>query len=240
MKLKLTFLTCLIFAFASLAVAQDYQPAGDAWITKWWMLSGQITNTEGFAISAETDWLDLGTGGKLTDASASTLKGMLMTRDIVVSLPDNGGDLTWEVHTINPEDGNNTSTTYGLVDETNIETYAIIHITSPSTRTTTINPAHDDYGHIWLNGVKVYDNDQWTGAATTVTTPTDVSMNKGGNVLLFRLGESGGSDYFNLHFEASDSDLKIIPTMDDKFFELIDSGAAVEPQGKIGTWGGVK
>jgi hypothetical protein len=240
MKLKFAFLICLIFAFASFAIAQNYQPAGDAWILKWWMLSGQVTNTGGFAVSAETDWLDLGTGGKLTDPSASTFAGVLLTRDIVVSLPDNGGDLTWEVHTIVADDGNNMSTTYGGADDSDFETYAIIIATAPSARTTTIHPAHDDYGHIWLNGEKVYDNDQWTGAATTVTTPTDVDLKKGGNVLLFRCGESGGSDYFNMHFEASDTDLQIIPTMDDEFFEIIDSGAAVVPQGKIGTWGGVK
>ncbi len=73
----------------------------------------------------------------------------------------------------------------------------------------------DDYAHIWLNGVKVYDNDVWTGGATTVTNPTDVNLGQGQNVLLFRCGEGGGSDYFNLHFEPVDADLEILPTMDE-------------------------
>jgi hypothetical protein len=158
-----------------------------------------------------------------------------------LDLPDNGGDLGWEVLTINPEDGNNMSTAYGFADETDIETYAIIVIDSPNRRTTTIYPAHDDYGHIWLNGEKVYDNPTWTGGATVVTTPTDVDLLKGDNVLLFRCGESGGSDYFNLHFESTDTDLEIIPTMDDKFARYLRSGFSVEPFGKqVGTWGGVK
>jgi hypothetical protein len=100
-------------------------------------------------------------------------------------------------------------------------------------------PTHDDYGHIWLNGDKVYDNPEWTGGATIVTRPTEVNLNKGQNILLFRLGESGGDDYINLHFEATDNDLKILPTMDDKFFEYVSM--PVEPSGKLAkAWGDIK
>jgi hypothetical protein len=67
-----------------------------------------------------------------------------------------------------------------------------------------------------------------------------VSLNKGENVLLFRLGESGGDDYINLHFESTDEDLKILPTMDDEFFKHI-GGVSVDPAGKKAeTWGDVK
>jgi hypothetical protein len=242
MRPKIAFLTCVMFVLAvSFAMAQDWQSAGEEWIAKWWMLSGFITNTGGFNDSATHDWLDEGTNGEITDASASTWAGLMKTEDIVVSLPNNGGDLTWEVHTIDTTSNNNMSVTYGLADETNVESYAIIVISSPSARTTTMHPAHDDYAHIWLNGDKVYDNPNWTTGAALVTTPTEVNLKKGTNVLLYRCGESGGSDYFNLHFEAADADLKLLPTNDDKFFEIINTGAAVEPDSKFKTkWGEVK
>jgi hypothetical protein len=247
MKLKLKFLNLwicvltLTVGVAYLATAQQYQPAGDAWIAKWWMLSGLITTTGGFAESANHDWLDEGSGGALTQESVSTMAGLPKTKTAVVSLPDNGGDLTWKVLTIDPANGNNMSVVYGLADETNVDTYAIIVIDSPTARTTTMHPAHDDYAHIWINGTKVYDNPNWTGGTQTVTTPTEVDLNKGANVLLYRCGESGGSDYFNLHFEPTDADLKITPTLDDKFFEVIGGGTAVEPGGKLSTtWGNIK
>ncbi|HIE25974.1 TPA: hypothetical protein EYP66_01655 [Candidatus Poribacteria bacterium] len=236
-KLLICALT-LAIAVAYLAIAQDYQPAGDNWITKWWALEGPITNTGGFQASAALDWLAEGTGGKLTQELVSTWSGLQLTKTTKVNLPDNGGNLGWTVITIDPNDGNNMSTAYGLADESDIDTYAIIVVDSPNERTTTIHPAHDDYAHIWLNGEKVYDNPNWTTGATIVTTPTEVSLKKGVNVLLYRCGESGGSDYFNLHFEASDSDLKIVPTMDDSFFEVL---APVEPAGKLSvTWGDLK
>ncbi len=243
MKCKfITLLVCtlaLTVGVAYLSVAQDYQPAGEEWITKWWALDGPITNTGGFEASAAHDWLSEGTNGKLTQELVSTMNGLKLTADTIVSLPDNGGDFGWTVITIDPNDGNNMSTPYGLVDESDIETYAIIVVDSPDARTTTIYPAHDDYAHIWLNGEKVYDNPNWTGGATTVTTPTEVNLKKGANVLLYRCGESGGSDYFNLHFDAGDTDLKIIPTMDDRFLDVL--GTAVEPSGKLSvTWADLK
>jgi hypothetical protein len=232
----------MTFVFAiPLAMAQDYQPAGEEWITKWWALDGLITDTGGHNASAAVDWLSEGTGGRLTDESASTMAGLLLTRDIVISLPDNGGDLGWTIITIDPEDSHNSHNALGLPEADNYEYYAIIVIDSPDARTTTMHPTHDDYGHIWINGEKVYDNPAWTTGATIVTMPTEVSLAKGQNVLLFRFGESGGDDYLNLHFEASDDDLKILPDMDDKLFEFIDAGTPVEPRGKLETkWGEVK
>jgi hypothetical protein len=221
--------------------AQDFQPAGDEWITKWWALDGLITNTGGHTVSAATDWLDKGTDGKLTDAKASTPAGLALTETTKLNLEENnGGEIGWTVITINPNDSHNTHAALGLGEADNYEYYAIIVINAPTARATTIHPAHDDYGHIWLNGEKVYDNPEWTTGATIVTTPTDVSLNKGENVLLFRLGESGGDDYINLHFEATDDDLKILPAMDDEFFKYV-GGVSVDPASKKAeTWGGVK
>jgi hypothetical protein len=217
-----------------MVLAQKYQPAGEEWITKWYSMD-LVTNTGGHNASAAHDWLDEGTNGKITDASASTPKGLQTLKQIeVVNLPDNnGGELKWQVVTIDPVNSHNC----GNLD--NAEWYGIIVIKSPSKRETTMHPTHDDYAHIWINGEKVYDNPEWTTGATIVTHPTKVTLQKGENVLLFRLGESGGDDYINLHFEATDNDLKIVPTMDDKFFEYISM--PVEPSGKLAkAWGDIK
>jgi len=240
MKFRLVFTIFMALALGfitSFAMAQNYQPS-DVWITKWWALDRQIINTGGFDASAAHDWLDEGSGGKITEESVSTLEGFGKTATVKLSLPDNGGDdIGWKVITIIAEEAEdrNMSKAYGAVDDDNFDIYAMIVIDSPDARTTTMNPAHDDYAQIWVNGEEVYDNSEWTGGALLVTTPTDINLNAGENVLLFRCGESGGGDYFNLYFD--DADLKIIPTLDDEFFDVL---TPVEPSGKIGTWGGVK
>ena len=200
-----------------------------------------IINNGGFAASANRDWLDEGTKGKITDETITTPKGLQALQGIKsVNLEkQNGGELKWDIVTINTNDGNNMSTSHGLAAQDNIEWYGIIVIKSPNNRTTTMHPSHDDHAHIWLNGEKVYNNPQWTGGVRTVTTPTDVDLKRGENILLFRCGESGGSDYVNLHFDGADKDLKILPTTDGKFFE--HTTLSVGPSGKLATtWGDIK
>ena len=239
MKTRLLLLCTILVVCTSIVLAQKYQPAGEEWITKWYSMD-LILNTGGHTVSAARDWLDEGTNGKITDESTSTEKGLKTLKGIKsVNLEDNGGELKWQVVTINPVDSHNCSVSHGEVNIENHECYSIIVIKSPTKRETTMHPTHDDYGHIWLNGEKVYDNPTWTGGATTVTHPTEVTLNKGQNILLFRLGESGGDDYINLHFEATDNDLKILPTTDDKFFEYVSM--PVEPADKLAkTWGDIK
>ena len=159
---------------------------------------------------------------------------------MVVALPQNGGDLKWKVVTINTADGDNMATSWGMLAASdNFTWHGIIVMKSPTKRTTTMHPAHDDHAQIWINGEKVYDNSQWTGGVRIVTTPTDVSLLKGDNVLLYKCGESGGSAYVNLHFEDADDDIDIAPTLDDKFWPY--AGLAVEPAGKSTTsWGSLK
>ena len=240
MKLQSIALCALALAIAIVPVsnAQKYQKADD-WITKWWG-PDLVKNTGGFAVSAKTDWLAEGTGGVLTQEGISTGQNLHLTKNLTLNLPKNGGNLKWKVITIDPEDGKNTSTSHEGAgkDLSNIEWYGVIVIKDPKGRSTTMHPAHDDYAHIWLNGKKVYDNEKWTGAATKVTHPTKVTLNKGENVLLYRLGESGGSDYVNLHFEKSDSDLQVAPTTDGQFLSVI---TAVDPKDKAAiTWANIK
>ena len=206
------------------------------WVTKWYALDGPITNTGGNAVGSDVDWLDKGTGGKLTDETVSTMAGLQLTQTTKVDLPDNGGEFGWGIFTIDPADSHNMNTTYGLDNLDNIDTYAIIVISSASARTVTMSPAHDDHAQIWINGTKVYGSATWTGAATEVDYDVPVKLDKGANVLLFRCSEGGGDAYFNLHL---DQNLKILPDGDNvsQFFSRVP----VEPCGKLTiTWGDLK
>ncbi len=215
------------------------------WITRWYSLKGPITNNGGFAASARKDWIDMGTNGKITQETLSTESGLKKTQNTNVNLRNNGGDMGWCIIEINPADGNNMSTAYGLVDQSNIDTYAMIVIDSPNKRKATMSPAHDDHAQIWLNGDKVYNNSRWTGGATTVDFEFEVELKKGANVLLYRCGESGGSDYFNLHLDnQTDRAVTIFPkdAKDaEEFFKEVGGTLAVEPRNKLSTtWANIK
>ncbi len=215
----------------------------ETWITKWYGPEGNYENNGGFQASAAIDIMDEGTGGKITDASLSTLDGLLMTQDIDVEWgDDHGGTRAWTVFEIDPADGNNMNRG-GPAD--NIETYAVIVIDAPSAMTAIMSPAHDDHAHIWINGEKWYNNSRWTGAARTILHNVEVNLQKGANVLLYRCGESGGSAYFNLHFDDATHDAVAIYPKDatDKagFFDEILPLTAVEPTGKLTTtWADIK
>ncbi len=229
-------LVCVVM-ITPMALAQDWQPAGDNWIAKWWGLD-LVTNTGGFNTSAGIDYLAEGTGGVITNASVSTREGAEKTGSAVVYLEENGGSLVWTIVDINVKDQLNMSTSHGHPDARDITWHGIIMIVSPDDRTTTMHPAHDDYAQIWINGEQVYDNSAWTGGVEKVTTPTEVSFKKGENYLHFKCGESGGADYVNLHFEPTDSDLLIAPTTDNRFLDIF---TPVEPKGKLTTqWADLK
>ena len=229
-------------------------PAGDAlnqdrpgapWITKWYAPEGPLTNNGGFAVSAPKDWIDTGTKGKLTQASLSTSIGLQKTRDTDLDWGNNGGKLGWTVIEINPANGNNMSTAYGLPASDNFDTYAIIVIESPNNRNAIMSPAHDDHAQIWINGKKVYNNSAWTGAATQVDFDVEVELQRGGNVLLYRCGESGGSDYFNLHFDdKTTNEVGILPDKANDqgtFFSELAGLLSVEPFDKLATtWADIK
>ena len=244
---KLTiFITLACFVMISpMVLAQDWQPAGD-WIAKWWGLD-LVTETGGFDTSAVTDYLlegsqkantDLGTP-IISNASVSTRDGAGKTSSALVILDENGGTLTWSIVDLNVEDQYNMSTSHGFASEqNNITWHGIIAIISPDERTTIMHPAHDDHAQIWLNGEQVYDNSAWTGGAQVVTTPTEIQLKKGENFLHYKCGESGGADYVNLRFEATDTDLLIAPTMDNVFLDVL---TPVEPRGKLTTqWAALK
>ena len=229
-------LACVVM-ISPVALAQNWQDAGDNWIEKWWGLD-LVTDTGGFGTSAGVDYLSEGTGGAITNASVSTHEGAIKTSTLVVKSQTNGTLLGWSVVTINTEDQNNISTSHGLGDQSNVTWHGIIAIISPDDRTTMIHPAHDDHAQIWLNGDMVYDVPDWTGGARVVTTPTEIQLQKGENYLHYKCGESGGADYVNLRFEAADTDLLIAPTRDNLFLDVL---TPVEPKGKLATqWADLK
>ena len=215
----------------------------ETWITKWYGPDGNYENNGTFQVSGPMDFIDEGTGGKLTQSSLSTMEGLLMTQDIDMEWDDDhGGTRAWTVFEIDPADGNNMNRG-GPID--NIDTYAIIVIDSPSDMISVMSPAHDDHAQIWVNGEKWYNNTRWTGAARTILHNVEVDLQKGANVLLYRCGESGGSAYFNLHFDDATNDAVTIYPKDstdkDSFFDEILPLTAVEPTGKLTTiWADIK
>ena len=215
----------------------------ETWITKWYGPDGNYENNGSFQVSGPMDFIEEGSGGQLTQTSLSTMAGLLMTQDIDMEWgDDHGGTRAWTVFEIDPADGNNMNRD-GPVD--NLDTYAIIVIDAPSDMTAIMSPAHDDHAQIWINGEKWYNNSRWTGAARTILHNVEVNLQKGGNVLLYRCGESGGSAYFNLHFDDATHDAVTIYPKDatDKqgFFDEIAPLTAVEPAGKLTTtWADIK
>ena len=218
--------------------------SGSPWITLWYGPDGNYENNGTFQVSGPMDFIEEGSGGKLNQASLSTLDGLLMTQDIDMEWgDDHGGDRGWTVFEIDPADGNNMNRG-GPVD--NIDTYALIVIDSPSDMTAVMSPAHDDHAQIWINGEKWYNNTRWTGAAQTILHDVEIDLQKGANVLLYRCGESGGSAYFNLHLDDATNDAVTVYPKDSTdqssfFDEIADIVVSVEPTGKLTTtWADIK
>ena len=216
------------------------------WITKWYM-PGRYMNNGGFDVSGPIDVVKDASGGALTQESLSTVDGLMKTQTTKLDFgADNGGADDWTVKEIDPTDGNNMSTIYDGADDSDFDTWAIIVIESPKDHVAVMSPAHDDFAQIWVNGDKYWNDSAWTGGATKVNYDVPINLNEGANVLLYRCGETGGSDYFNLHLdEATMSAVSIFPkdsTDKDSFFDEISSVVtAVDAKSKLPVfWGAVK
>ena len=232
---------------------KDPDPNGDGlreshannknWITKWYGPDGNYENNGSFAVSAPKDLIDEGSGGKLTQPKLSTAAGLNLTQTVDMKWKaGNGGTRAWTVFELDPADGNNMNRG-GPID--NIDTYGMIVIHAPVARKAIMSPAHDDHAQIWINGEKWYNNSRWTGAAQTILHNVEVDLKKGGNVLLYRVGETGGSAYINLHFDDDTHDkCKIYPdkSKDQKsFFSEVAGSLDVDPVGKLTTtWADIK
>ena len=216
------------------------------WITKWYM-PGRYMNNGGFATSGPIDVVKDASGGALTQESLSTVDGLMKTQTTKLDFgADNGGADDWTDKEIDPTDGNNMSTIYDGADDSDFDTWAIVVIESPKDHVAVMSPAHDDFAQIWVNGDKYWNDSAWTGGATKVNYDVPINLNEGANVLLYRCGESGGSDYFNLHLDDTTmSAVSIFPkdsTDQDSFFKEISSiVTAVDSKSKLPVfWGAVK
>ncbi len=213
------------------------------WITKWYGPDGNYENNGGFQASSRRDLIDEGTNGKLTESKLSTSAGLNLTKSVEMKWKGgNGGTRKWTVFELDPADGNNMNRG-GPVD--NIDTYGMIVIHSPIARKAVMSPAHDDHAQIWINGEKWYNNSRWTGAARTILHNVEIDLKKGGNVLLYRVGESGGSAYINLHFDdETHKKSKIYPDKSkdqNGFFKEVAGVLDVDPVGKLTTtWADIK
>ena len=198
-------------------------------------------------VSGPIDIIKDASGGALTQESLSTVDGLMKTQTTKLDFgADNGGADDWTVKEIDPADGNNMSTIYDAADDSNFDTWAVVVIESPKDHVAVMSPAHDDFAQIWVNGDKYWNDSAWTGGATKVNYDVPINLNEGANVLLYRCGESGGSDYFNLHLDDTTmSAVSIFPkdsTDKDSFFKEISSiVTAVDSKSKLPVfWGAVK
>ena len=213
------------------------------WITKWYGPDGNYENNGGFGASAPKDLIEEGTGGKLTQPKLSTVEGLKLTQSLKVEWKGgNGGTRGWEVFEFEPANSHHMNRD-GPGD--NIDTYGIIVIDAPKDMTSVMSPAHDDHAQIWINGEKWYNNSRWTGGALQVDFNVEIKLQKGGNILLYLCGESGGDAYMNLHFD--DATHKAVDIYPDKakdqksFFQEIAGALSVDPVGKLTTvWGDIK
>ena len=213
------------------------------WITKWYGPDGNYENNGSFQVSGKRDLIDEGTNGKLTEPKLSTVEGLELTQTIKMAWDKkHGGPRDWTVFELDPADAHHMNRD-GPID--NIDTYAICVIDAPKDMTSVMSPAHDDHAQIWINGEKWYNNTRWTGAAQQVDFNIEVDLVKGGNIVVYRCGESGGHAYMNLHFDnKTHAAVDIYPdkAKDQKsFFNEIRSVLAVDPVGKLATtWADLK
>ena len=226
---------------------------GAPWITRWYMPTATYINSGGFAVSGPIDHIKAASGGALTQESLSTVDGLMKTKTTKLNWgKNNGGTADWTVLEIDPQNGDNMSVAYGLFkqgqDFKNFDTWALLVIESPKDHVAVMSTVHDDWAQVWINGEKWYNNSKWTGGVVKVSYDVEVKLNRGGNVLLFRCGESGGSDYFNLHFDdATDRKVKYYPNKANNkngFFAEASralAGLAIEPVDKVPvTWSDIK
>ena len=213
------------------------------WIENWYGPDGNYENNNGFAASAPNDLIDESTNGKLDQSSLSTIDGLKLTQTIDINWKKaNGGPREWTVFEIDPADAHHMNRD-GPAD--NMDMYAICVIDAPKDMKAVMSPAHDDHAQIWINGEKWYNNSAWTGAAQEVDFNIEVDLVKGGNVVLYRCGESGGHAYMNLHFD--DETHKVAEFYPNKsndqasFFSEVAGALAVDPVGKATTtWADIK
>ncbi len=221
---------------------EEDHSAVNTWISKWYGPDGNYTNNGGAGI-IQTDLIEVGTNEELTQETLSTLAGLQKTKTInEIDWDGHGGTREWNVFEL-PVANDNNMNRGGPAD--NIDIHGILVIDSPKAMTSVMSPAHDNNAQIWINGEKWYYHPDWTGAARKVHFNVEILLEKGINVLLFRVTEVGGGAYMNLHFDdATHNAVKIYPDAANskaEFFQEIAGILPVVPAGKLTTiWADIK
>lgn len=213
------------------------------WISLWYGPEGNYENNGTFQVSSKRDLIDEGTNGKLTEPKLSTVEGLKMTQTVKMAWDKkHGGTREWTVFELDVASQDNMNRD-GPAD--NIDTYVMCVIDAPKDMKSIFSPAHDDHAQIWVNGDKWYNDSTWTGGAQIVHYNIEVQLTKGANVVLYRVGESGGAAYINLHFD--DNTHKVCKIYPDKakdqksFFKEVQGVLPVDPTGKAtSTWADIK
>ena len=213
------------------------------WISTWYGPEGNYENNGTFQVSSKRDLIDEGTNGKLTEPKLSTVEGLKLTQTVKMAWDKkHGGTREWTVFELDVASQDNMNRD-GPAD--NIDTYVMCVIDAPKDMKSIFSPAHDDHAQIWVNGEKWYNDSTWTGGAQIVHYNIEVQLTKGANVVLYRVGESGGAAYINLHFDDNTHKVcKIYPekSKDQKsFFSEMRGVLPVDPTGKATTtWADIK
>ena len=223
------------------ALGEDHSDV-KTWISKWYGPKGNYENNGGFQISGLRDLIAEGTNGKLTEPKLSTVEGLELTKTVRMAWDKKHGSARdWTVFELDVASQDNMNR--GGPDN-NIDTYVMCVVVAPKNMKAVMSLAHDDYAQIWINGDKWYNDSTWTGGAQIVHYNIEVQLQKGANVVLYRVGESGGAAYINLHFD--DNTHKVCKIYPDKaknqrsFFREV-GGLPVDPTGKATTtWADIK
>jgi hypothetical protein len=200
------------------------------WVMEWYAFDFvPDTGTHGEGIAE--DWL-LTIYGK-PEAEFSTL-GIPDPDDKVTY---KGKEMGWFVGNLGAtnDDRNLSNGIYGgeFGDMSNYVFYGIILVRSPNQQDTVMHVAQDDQLKVWNNGELIATDTSWTGGAET-TRPHEITLEKGLNVMLFKVSEQGGGDYLNVRFDAED--LEITGDIPGNNPEL-----SVSPESNaVSTWGGIK
>ncbi|MCY4569255.1 MAG: hypothetical protein OXD49_13205 [Candidatus Poribacteria bacterium] len=213
------------------------------WISLWYGPEGNYENNGTFQVSSKRDLIDEGTKGKLTEPKLSTVEGLKLTQTVKMAWDKkHGGTREWTVFELDVASQDNMNRD-GPAD--NIDTYVMCVIDAPKDMKSIFSPAHDDHAQIWVNGDKWYNDSTWTGGAQIVHYNIEVQLTKGANVVLYRVGESGGAAYINMHFD--DNTHKVCKIYPDKakdqksFFNEVRGVLPVDPTGKAtATWADIK
>ena len=213
------------------------------WISLWYGPEGNYENNGTFQVSSKRDLIDEGTKGKLTEPKLSTVEGLKLTQTVKMAWDKkHGGTREWTVFELDVASQDNMNRD-GPAD--NIDTYVMCVIDAPKDMKSIFSPAHDDHAQIWVNGDKWYNDSTWTGGAQIVHYNIEVQLTKGANVVLYRVGESGGAAYINMHFD--DNTHKVCKIYPDKakdqksFFNEVRGVLPVDPTGKAtSTWADIK